>query len=231
MGVSNLTNALLSVLLAPACAACGAVLDTPLNGCVCRNCWGAIQPITPSILDIGGLVTRSSAVGEYEGSLREIVHALKYQGRRSIAARLAALMRRHGEALLTGADCVMPVPLHRRRERERGFNQAYELARHLGLPVIDALARTRATAPQVTLDAARRRANVRGAFRLRRSWFRGPVQLEGLTLVLVDDVSTTGATLEACAAVLRDARVAEVCALTAARVTALTAARVSQRQP
>src|ERR1019366_1795415 len=124
---------------------------------------------------------------------------------------------------LEGADCLVPVPLHPRRERQRGFNQARELARQLGLPVVDALVRLRHTPSQVDLAAERRHANVHGAFALRRRRFLGPltpITLKGLRTVLIDDVSTTGATLDACAAVLREAGVREVRALTVARVTA-----------
>jgi predicted amidophosphoribosyltransferase len=106
------------------------------------------------------------------------------------------------------------VPLHRARRRERGFNQAHDLACQLGLPVVHALRRVRPTAPQVSLAAARRHQNVRGAFQPRRD-VKG---LAGLIVVLVDDVSTTGATLEACARALDEAGVGEVRALTAARV-------------
>ena len=119
-----------------------------------------------------------------------------------------------GKDVLDGADAVVPVPLHPARERERGFNQARELARHLRVPVLDALVRARKTEAQADLPASRRTANVRGAFTLARG-----VQVEGLTLVLVDDVSTTGATLNACALPLVDAGALEVRALTAAKAT------------
>jgi len=126
-------------------------------------------------------------------------------------------MRDAGAEVLSGADLVVAVPLHRSRERARGFNQARELGRHLGLPVADALARTRRTPPQADLPAARRHANVRGAF----EWRKG-VPVTGRTIVLVDDVSTTGATLNACARPLLDAGAAEIRALTAARAVART---------
>jgi len=126
-------------------------------------------------------------------------------------------MRLRGSDVLAEVDCLVPVPLHWRRERQRGFNQAREIARHLGPPVIGALVRRRATRPQVELAADRRRMNVADAFAARRAWFRG-FEVRGKQVLLVDDVSTTGATLEACAAVLRDAGALEVHALTAARV-------------
>ena len=161
-------------------------------------------------------VDRARAIGEYDGVLRELIHALKYDGRRSIARPMADLMRWRGAELLKAADCVVPVPLHWRREYERGFNQARELARHLGLPVMEPLARRRHTRAQVELPSNLRRANVADAFAVRRRW--GGSGFQGATIVLVDDVSTTGATLEACAAPLKGAGAAAVFALTAARV-------------
>jgi ComF family protein len=122
-------------------------------------------------------------------------------------------MREIGSDLLDDVSAAVPVPLHRRRLRARGFNQAAEIAKHLGLPVLAALRRVRATRSQTDLPAARRHANVRDAFALGRG-----AEVAGLRLVLVDDVSTTGATLEACARVLAAAGAADVRALTAARV-------------
>jgi ComF family protein len=123
-------------------------------------------------------------------------------------------MRRHGADVLQGAACAIPIPLHPSRRRERGFNQAADLTRHLDLPVANVLRRVRATATQTGLPAAQRHRNVRNAFAVTSAARR----LSGATVVLVDDVCTTGATLEACARVLKGAGVAEVRALTAARV-------------
>ena len=154
------------------------------------------------------------AVGSYDGALRAIVHAFKYDGRRSLAAELGRLMRTRGADVLAGADVAVPVPLHRSRRRERGFDQAADLARHVGLPVVHALRRLRPTAVQASLPAARRHANVRDAFALEQR----RVSLDGRIVVLIDDVSTTGATLEACARALGEAGIREARALTAARV-------------
>jgi len=225
----------MAALLAPTCAVCSALLDEPLSGCVCAHCWNAIPQITPPLCDrCGGplpradgrcgncpdepsAVVRARAIGEYEGSLREIIHALKYAGRISLARPLAERMRRRARDLLNDVDCVVPVPLHWRREYHRGFNQAHEIARRLGPPVVKALRRRRATRPQVELPADRRRANVTGAFVIRASRFRNAA-VRGKTVLLVDDVSTTGATLEACAQALQESGASEVFALTAARV-------------
>jgi ComF family protein len=205
---------------------------------VCEVCWRSIRPITPPVCDRCGdplpvwrsisvalaqcprcrrarqMVDRARAIGEYDGVLRAVIHALKYEGRRSLARPLGALMRERGAAMLDGAACAVPVPLHRSRRRARGFNQAADLARQLGLPVVHALRRLRPTATQTDLPAARRHRNVRGAFGATRH----AQAIAESVIVLVDDVSTTGATLDACARVLKDAGAIEVRALTAARV-------------
>jgi ComF family protein len=217
-------NAILSAIIAPPCAVCSRILDAPLEGAVCRWCWDAIVA-RPSGFALH-TIAQAQAIGPYEQTLRDVLHALKYDGRRSVAPRLAALMAAQGRDVLTGANLVVPVPLHPRRQRERGFNQAEDLARHLGVPMRRALRRVKATRPQVDLPAEQRRDNVRDAFALRWVIGRsvsgigrsGHRPLQGYTIVLIDDVATTGATLEACARVLKSAGAAEVRALTAARV-------------
>jgi ComF family protein len=159
-------------------------------------------------------ITRCRAIGAYDGALRSIVHALKYDGRRSLADPLAVRMRDCGHWVLDDADVLVPVPLHPSRRRERGFNQAADLARRIGMPVEPLLRRVRPTVAQTTLAAGQRHGNVRGAFAATRR----AADFSGRIVVLVDDVSTTGATLEACARTLLESGVSEVRALTAARV-------------
>lgn len=132
-------------------------------------------------------------------------------------------MRERGSAVLTDADCVIPVPLHPGRRRARGFNQAAELAAQLELPVVHALRRTVATRPQAELPASVRHRNVAGAFAPVRDlrWRRADARLRGARVVVVDDVVTTGATVEACARVLRELAVEDVRVLTLARVAHL----------
>jgi ComF family protein len=161
------------------------------------------------------------AAGAYEGVLRQLIHGLKYEGRRTLAAPLGEMMRARGTEVLQGADLAVPVPLHWRRQHTRGFNQAEDLARHLGLPVVRALRRVRPTSPQSGLSATGRRRNLRGAFAPpRRGWLgrrRHDPRIRGVCVVVVDDVSTTGTTLDACAQVLREGGAREVRGLTAAR--------------
>ena len=142
-----------------------------------------------------------------------------------LARPLGALLREAGVDVLSGADAAVPVPLHPLRAIERGFNQSDDLARELGLPVWRVLRRTRHGPPQAGLPAARRHANVRAAFGLTRRWRLAPptpptTRLHNRVVVLIDDVMTTGATLEACGQALLDAGVRSVRALTVARATA-----------
>jgi ComF family protein len=167
----------------------------------------------PSAIDV------ARSAGDYDGALRHIIHAFKYDARRSLASPLSELLCEAGGDLLKEASCVVPVPLHPWRRLYRGFNQAADLAGGLPLPVVHALWRRRMTAPQTGLSAGGRRRNVRGAFRLSPLLRRRVMQtmIANRIVVLVDDVRTTGATLDACAHVLKDAGAKEVRALTVAR--------------
>jgi ComF family protein len=214
------------MLVAPICRTCGDPLPS----------WRVISSVLeecPRCRRVRSAIDASRAAGDYQGSLGEILHAFKYEGRRRLAGPLAALIRTAGAELLEGSDWVVPVPLHPWRRMRRGFNQADELARRLGVPVLHALWRPKATAPQTALHAAARRRNVRGAFRPSPFLSRRCRQrlLAGRTVVLVDDVRTTGATLEACAVALKAVGVREVRALTVARAVVPGASRSATRQP
>src|SRR2546426_2628716 len=182
-----IADALLAVLIAPECASCGRVLDQPTSGPVCHACWAAASRVPGPFCDMCGdplaswrvvspaedvcvrcrrapaAFDRGRAAGEYEGTLREIIHAFKYDGRRSLARPLAAMMRTAGSELLRDADFVVPVPLHPWRRLRRGFNQAEELATWLERPVVNALRRCRATQPQAGVTPPQPRPHVRDA--------------------------------------------------------------------
>jgi ComF family protein len=187
---------------------------------VCDSCWASLEP-TPaplSRLSITSAIDVMAAAGRYDGALRHIIHAFKYEGRRTLAGRLGAMLRASGNDLLSDACCVVPVPLHPWRRLTRGFNQAADLAVRVDLPVVHALWRIRYTAPQTGLTARKRQRNVSRAFSMSPLLSRRVQErmLVGQVVVLVDDVRTTGATLEACARVLKSAGVKEVRALTVA---------------
>ncbi len=224
-------QAALDLLFPPRCQVCGAPDEFPL----CGVCWASFPRISPPICQVCGRPLRGPvdlmftctpcrqgpnrlrvrAFGRYEGRLRDAVHALKYRDRLALAEPLgdALLEVVRADPVLCALDALVPVPLHPRRQAERGFNQAEEVARRLGRalrkPTVRALVRVRDTASQIELDEEQRRRNVRGAF-------RALAEVRGLRLVLVDDVVTTGSTLRECARTLRAAGAAEVSAVAVA---------------
>jgi ComF family protein len=233
-----IVDGVLAAVLSAPCVVCGQILDRPMAGPVCVACWTSVRLISPPLCDRCGYPLPAAlphgsstcpacrklnaigllrAAGAYEGTLRHLLHALKYTRRRSLAARLARLTVERADAILSGADVAVPVPLHPFRLWTRGFNQADLLARGVGLPVRRLLRRRRATPPQSSRSGAARTINVRNAFALARplAWTRR--QVEGRVIVLVDDVSTTGATLDECALVLREAGAHDVRAVVVAR--------------
>jgi competence protein ComFC len=187
----------------PLCRRCGAELDSARASCGCKG-------------RLRALARLRSAVA-YEGPVESAVHRFKYQGWRRLAAPLAQLLAERLVIEGLASSMVVAVPLHPDRHRQRGFNQAELLARELrqrlelGKPT-GRLLRVRATIPQVGNDRLHRWQNVRDAF----AW-RGPA-LDGSPLMLVDDVATTGATLEACATALKSAGAGPVIGVTVARV-------------
>lgn len=162
----------------------------------------------------------SRSMFRFEGPLRTALHALKFEQHPEAAhplveEMLRVLSRRYPESAAWSLDVVVPVPLHPEREAERGYNQARLLAEPLAtamsLPLVDNLLwRAHHTRPQVGLDSQQRRENVREAFRASGS-------AAGLNILLIDDVRTTGATLEACANALLQAGAQAVYALTLAQ--------------
>jgi ComF family protein len=192
-------------IMDPICSRCG--IPLPEGGPLCYPCRSLPWPL------------RVRALATYEGAIRQGILKFKFSGRRSLAQPLASLLmyawRRHPE--LSRVDALIPVPSHRSREHERGYNQAALLARalgnHLSMAVWeDVLTRRRPTARQSLLGRQERDSNMRGA--IARTGVR---QLQGLSLLLIDDVCTTGNTLMECARVLRRAGAVRVDALVLAR--------------
>ncbi len=232
--IGKLKTAALDLLFPPHCAVC-----ERLGAWLCANCIDKIEPIEPPVCQICGLprvganraaicsrcqssppqIDGLRAYAIHDGLLRKAIHQFKYEDLRALAEPLGRLMADGWKRLAPPGlelDAIVPVPLHRSRQRQRGYNQASLLAEALGtrlqLPVLEgAMVRTRDTAPQVNLGAQERRANVRDAFQCTRS---------GLTdrrLLLVDDVYTSGATLESGCLALRDAGASSVWACTLTR--------------
>jgi len=234
--------AALDLVFPALCPVCQATLGARRHDPLCGGCWDAIRRLGPPACERCGLPFLTlrpafapaglcggcaqerpawdwaCAAAEYEGAARDALHAFKFHGKRALARPLAALLlEQWGPALAAaGLDALVPVPLGRARERERGFNQAAlvaeRLAGTLGVPLRPRwLVRARATQPQSDLGAAERRANVRGAF-------AADTAVAGRHVVIVDDVLTTGATAAECARMLRAAGAARVGVLTVARV-------------
>lgn len=158
------------------------------------------------------------AACRYAGVAEELIKRFKYGRDRTLAPVLGDLLfGAMSDPRLAGKpfDAVVPVPLHSLREREREFNQsallAAMLSKRLGSPVHQLLRRVRPTDPQAGLDREERMRNLKGAFEIRKA------SVKGLSLLLVDDVTTTGTTLDACAEVLREAGAKEVCDVVVAR--------------
>jgi len=238
--LSGLAQAVLDTLYPPTCLACRAATDA--HGALCSECWRAMRFIerpfcerlgTPFEQDLGAALlspqavadppvfARARAVARFEdGPARKLVHRLKYSDRAELAHPMARWMARAGADVLSGADLLVPVPLHPLRLWRRRFNQAAALAREIsrtsGHPCdLGALKRVKATTSQVGLSRAQRADNVQGAFRVAEG-----AAVRGRNIVLVDDVLTSGATANAASRVLLRAGAAQVDVLVFARVVA-----------
>jgi len=235
------SHALFSLFFPGDCKVCGRTLREVSRIPVCPKCLHEPQPLvaefycvscrTPFLnrfpLDETGRCALCRAglrgfdaaycYGSYEGTLRELIHLYKY-------GRIEPLWRPLSELLASALplderfDAVTPVPLHWRRQWQRGFNQsellARAMARRRGIPALRALRRVRPTRTQAGLSNTERRKNVAAAFRCRR----GSQALAGKRVLLIDDVMTTGSTAAACARALQQAGAASVVLLTVARV-------------
>jgi len=198
----------LTFIHSPLCPCCGRVYLAAAGG---DHLCGGCLAVPPHF-------TRARALFLYEEPLKEVIHRFKYQGKTACLPSFARFAQNHPLlADLEGVDWIVPVPLHPSRLRERGFNQALLLARamfpkdHRIIP--DLLVRTRPTEPQTSFNGTARRANLKNAFAVVK-----PHRLAGKNILLIDDVFTTGTTVNECARVLKKAGAAEVMALTLARV-------------
>jgi ComF family protein len=238
----------LDAVLPPLCASCRAPLADA--GGLCPACWARVSFIAPPYCERLGIpfvsdpgpgvlsmeaiadppaYGRARAAVRYDDLARDLVHRLKYGDRLDLATAMGRWMARAGRDLLDDADVLVPVPLHWRRLWGRRFNQAAALAKAASatalagrIPVLtDALKRRRATTQQVGLSRSARAVNVQGAFVVTEE---GKAAIHGKNVVLVDDVLTSGATVDACARALLRAGARNVDVLVFARVVA--AARV-----
>lgn len=234
---------LLDIVFPPVCLVCRRAVAA--HGALCPACWSDIGFIerpfcerlgTPFDRDLGAdalisleasadppVFERARAVARYDSDkARSLAHRLKYYDRLELAEPLGRWMARAGADLLSDADLLVPIPLHRLRLFSRRFNQSAALARVISresaVPVETlALERVKSTPPQVGLTRNQRAANMQGAFRVRED---KRIAVEGKNIVLVDDVLTSGATVNAAARVLLRARAARVDVLVFARVVA-----------
>ncbi len=220
----GLRNHALDLLFTPRCVQCQREGSYVCNRCLAkvRGLSGGYQPAGTITTASGACITERIAIDgvhapfAMEGVVREAIHQLKYQGLRAIAPTLAEMMTNHLRGTGVRADALVPVPLHARRLRQRGYNQAELLASHIaretGLPLrTDLLERREYLGPQARSGSqAERWAHVRNAF-------SGRPAASGLRILLIDDVCTTGATLNACALALRDSWAASIAGLTCAR--------------
>ncbi len=230
---------LLDTLVPPACPLCRALLRH--DDGLCAQCWASLDFISAPFCRISGVpvpydlgedtistmariapppYARARAALIYKDNAAKLIRLFKFSDRPEIARLLARLIYMAGGEVLAGEAVLMPVPLHRWRLLGRRFNQAAEIGRILeklcGHSLwLNALIRTRATRQQIGLTRAGRRRNLRGAFAVAPNYKN---RLVGKRVILLDDVLTTGATVEACAKVLLRAGVQQVDVLTVARV-------------
>ena len=238
---ARLVRELALFIYPPACAGCGQPLLSDRSEPFCPDCLRTLEFISEPYCPVCGVpyakeipnphlcgdclsgihyFDRARSTGSYRGALRDVLHRFKYGGRTSLARPLAHMLIAPGIHLarLHRIDHIIPVPLHPKRLRQRGFNQASLLARRLGSTLkisVDyaSLQRSRWTEPQTGLTRRQRAANVKGAFSL-----KSDTKVKGKGILVVDDVLTTGETVNQCVRVLKkDGGAREVAVLTVAR--------------
>lgn len=237
--VKQLLNALLDVLLPPICHMCHSFIPNADAIHICTICHDRLPLVMSPLCPICGIPFTGAGLDHfcgsclthpphydtarahflYEGAVRDMIHSFKYNRMTHLRKPLALLTLQGMREFVTDQNphLIVPVPLHRSRLRERGFNQAVllgsVLSRQLSLPIrTNVLVRTRPTEPQIELPAAERRSNVKGAFAVIRQ-----ESVVDKRILLLDDVMTTGSTMDECAKELKKAGAATVIAVTVAR--------------
>ncbi len=238
MRENTLTGSILNIFLPPVCPLCEADVRAASSP-FCGACHGEICSMlvkSPLCTVCGSTFASGASKGHacgkclagpahfawarsvftYDGAVKEAIHRFKYSGQAILGPPLGRMLRHIPEPFPKAPDVMMPVPLHGRRLRQRGFNQSLLLAREasgiFGVPLnYTNLRRTRFTEQQANLSAEERKRNVAGAFVL-----ESPGDVRGRRVALIDDVYTTGATIKECAKILKKAG-AEVYSLTLAR--------------
>lgn len=225
----------LDLIYPPQCISCE--IATSESHALCAACWAGLPLIskpycqrlgTPFTVDYGAEMLSPAAIADpprfdkaravavHDGAARDMVGRFKYGERLDMARLMAKMMVQAGGDVLKGADLIVPVPMHRLRLWRRRYNQAAILANEVGrlaaIPVnLHALERIKRTPPQVGLRRNERRANLAGAFRIAKETAH---MVQGRHVVVIDDVRTTGSTLNACAHILRKAGASRIDVLT-----------------
>jgi len=237
----ELLQGLLNLIYPPRCLICKKLLEN--NDGLCRECFQAIEIISAPYCNICGkplepvqsfagvdspvcsdcrgrklFFRYARSIGKYKGILKECIHLLKYRGKKVLLKPLDILVKKCIDRFIPfeKISFIMPVPLHKKRFRQRGFNQSELIAeligKHCRIPVLSTLLnRTVYTPSQTTLTKVERAKNVKGAFEVNESPY-----IKMGTILLVDDVYTTGATVNECARVLKRAKAKELYVLTLA---------------
>ncbi len=223
-------NRFLRILFPESCPICQKLSTAHKTAPICPDCWESILPYNGTICRICGkpLVSDVSTTcgecykdepvfksarsfGLYEDTLKKAINLLKFYGIKRLSKPLSEKIL---QMKLPYVDLVIPVPLHKKRLRQREFNQSALLAKHIakrmGIPLmLDSLIRSRNTMPQVGLNTKERKRNIRKAFEIRDMEF-----IKGKSVMLVDDVYTTGATIRECSGILKKAGAREIYAIT-----------------
>ncbi len=241
--IRNTCHTLLDIIYPPLCLGCDDLLESN-ERFACSRCWQSIRHISTDDTTVRVLQQRLTEHGsvdrifslyyfEEQGILQPIIHGLKYNGFTSVGIELG---KKVGKAIGSEIprphyDCVIPIPLHRSKQRERGYNQSEYIAGGISDVLniksieLDAVKRIRPTGSQTHLAIDDRKTNMENAFRVVK-----PVRLKGKHVLLVDDVITTGATIGECARVVKEAGAASV-AVASVALARLTGEHVSVIRP